>query len=261
VPTGVKIALAVIWGIANAVYLAYSQQLAVSLDCWATAVANDQLSILPESPPGATGGTNYIQQSSEVSVLDLLQKAGDLQTEINNVEHTTDAIVAQADTLTTNVAALNTTLSNDPTDVVHGNPSAPLGIDQIVHETQADLQTLQTNVDVLRNTQIRTLTNADNELYNLNNFQTLQLRMDIEENLTRNGIGTGAIGLFQLPAANGGYLEIVKSIVTDTVNKETALGRGNSQSLSDLSTANSNFTAGHYKTAYSYYTKAYQDVR
>jgi hypothetical protein len=69
------------------------------------------------------------------------------------------------------------------------------------------------------------------------------------------------VALYELPIAKGGYLDTVKAIVTDTVAKETAIGRGSAQANSDLATANSDFAAGQYKTAYFYYSKAYQDVR
>jgi hypothetical protein len=238
VPTGVKIALAIVWGVANAVYLALAQTLAVSTDCAATAFANGQISTLPTDPSNPSVN---VPGSSEISILNLITAAQGTSTEITNVLNTVNAVNTQANTLVTAAAALNVTLN---------------AINTQVNEVQADLKTLQTNVAILENTEVTILTKADTEIANLNSFQALQLQMDIEENLARNGLGSGPIGLYELPKQFGGYLETVQSIVTQYVALSTS-----SQGKSDLATANSDFAAGQYKTAYFYYTKAYHDVR
>jgi hypothetical protein len=244
VPTGVKIALAVIWGVTNAIYLALQQVLAVATDCAQTVVTNTQLSVLPVDP---SDSSLNVPASSEISVQSLISQATGTQTEITNVLNTVNAVNAKADTLISNATDLNATLTD---------------INTRVAEVQSDLQTLQTNVNVLENTEVTVLEKADTEIANLNTFQTLQVRMLVEENLARNGTGTGPVGLFQLPAAFGGYLDVVKSIVNSTFANETASGRPPSaQANAALATANSDFTAHLYKAAYTYYTKAYQDVR
>ena len=213
IPTGVKIALAVIWGIANAVYLGLAQALQVATDCAQTQFTNTQLSVLPVDPSNPSAN---VPASSEISVQNLINQATGTQTEITNVLNTVNAVNSQADTLISNAGTLNDTLND---------------INTRVAEVQSDLQ-------------------------------TLQLRMIIEENLSRNGTGTGPVGLFELPAAFGGYLDTVKSIVNSTFANETASGRPPSaKALSDLASANSLFAAGHYKLAYGEYTRAYQDVR
>jgi hypothetical protein len=250
VPTGVKIALAVIWGVANAVFLALSQTLAVSADCNATNFGNLQTSLFPTvdangstTDPSTNGPA---RASSEASVLDLIQKAGKTSTEINSVSTTVGAVNTQASTLVTNTGTLDSTLTTD---------------DAQVTEIQTDVQTLQADVGVLNNTLSGDLGKADQEIANLSTFQALQLRMDIEENLMRNGLGSGAVGLYELPKANGGYLELVQSIVTSVVTTEAAVKGANAIATADLNTANADFAAGQYKTAYQYYTKAYHDAR
>lgn len=243
IPTGIKIVFAVLWGVANAIYLALSQALAVSTDCAQTAFANSQISTLPVDP--ANPGVN-VAGSSEISVQVLIVAAGNTSTEINNVLNTINAVEVQANGLTGQAATLSTTVND---------------IKIRVTEVQADLQLLQTNVAVLKNTEVTILGKADAEIVKLTAFQTRQLRMDIEENLTRNGPGTGAMGMFELPHANGGYLEDVRTIVSETISKETAVGNGNAKAAGDLLVANNAFTAHQWKTAYLYYTRAYQDVR
>ena len=243
IPDPVKIVLAIAWGIANGVYLALAKTAVIQTDCAATAFANTQTATLP-TDPGNSGV--FVAGSSEISILNLIAAAQGTQQEITNVQNTINAIGLQADTLISAAAALNTTLAD-----INGR----------VSETQTDLQLLKTYVDVLINTEGIDLTKADKEIVNLTTFQTLQLRMDIEENLTRNGAGTGPMALFQLPTAKGGYLEMTKAIVVETIAKETAVGHGNTKATVDLNTANTAFTSGQFKTAYDYYSKAYQDVR
>ena len=124
-----------------------------------------------------------------------------------------------------------------------------------VDEVQTGLQSLQANVDVLENTEVTILKKADTQIANLGTFQDLQLRMAIEQNLETTG--NAPIGLFQLPAAYGGYLEIVRSIVTETLAKEAAVGNPSTKAMTYLNQANAAFAAGTYKTAYGLYRKAY----
>jgi hypothetical protein len=254
IPDPVKIVLAIAWGIANAIYLALAQVSAVSLDCAATAVSDTQTLTFPVDPanPGV-----IVAGSTEISIQNLIEAAGDTQTEITNVQNTIIAIGLKTDQALAAAAQLNVTL---------GGPTAPPGQDINARstETQDDLKLLQANVKVLINTEGIVLGKADNEILKLSDFQTLQLRMDIEENLTRNGSGTGPVALFQLPATpggGGGYLEIAKAIVIETIAKETAVGHGNSKANVDLATANQAYANRQWKTAYNYYSKAYQDVR
>jgi prefoldin subunit 5 len=238
-PTGAKIALSIVWGIANAVFLALSQTLAVATDCAATAFANTQTSTFPTTASGV------VQGSSELSVQRLITLATGTAAEISNVQGTVNAVDTQADTLTTAATNLNTTLND---------------INTRVTEVQSDLQTLQTNVAVLENTEVTVLNKANLEITNLSALQTTQVRMEIEANLSRPAFTSGAVALYQLPNAFGGMLETVQAIVTDVINKQTAVGHGSPNAAPDLSAANAAFAAGHYKLAYQLYSKAYLDV-
>ena len=72
--------------------------------------------------------------------------------------------------------------------------------------------------------------------------------MEIETSLSVNG--NHAVAAFQLPAP-WGYLDTVRSIVTDTV---TQFGGGDA----DLAAGNAAFDAGRFKDAFTSYQKAYQ---
>jgi hypothetical protein len=236
-PTGIRLGLMVAWGIANGVYLALAQTLAVSVDCAQTAFSNTQESTLSVDPSGSSVD-NVTPTSTQFSIDRLIAKAGDTQTKINAVQTTVNTVATQTDTVSTAVTALNNILNDITTRV---------------DDVQTGLQTLQTRVDVLNNTEVTILKKADTLIANLGTFQDLQLRMDIEENLNEEH----PVGLFELPAAFGGYLEVVRSIVTETLAKEAAVGNPSPKALIYLTQANAAFTLGTYKTAYDLYGKAY----
>lgn len=236
IPTGIKIALAVIWGVANAVFLALSQALAVGQDCQATAFGLLQSAALPSTDSTVLG----LQTSSQASIDALIASANATAAQATTVLTAVGHVNDLANGLNTAADTLNTTLTDINTRVL---------------EVQGDLQTLRSNVDILKSTELTALTKADTEIVNLNTFQTLQVRLKIEENLAKTS--TGPVGLFQLPAP-WGYLDKVKLYVGQTV---AALGPANALALAALATANADYNAHHYKLAYTYYAKAYQYVR
>ena len=241
-PTGIRLGIMVAWGIANGIYLALAQTLAVAVDCAETAFSNTQETTWPHDPANSD---TIVPGSTQFSIDRLIAKAGNSQAKINAVLTTVNTVATQTDTVDTAVTALNNILNDITIRVDH---------------VQIDLQTLQTNVAVLQNTEVTILKKADSLIANLGTLETLQLRMEIEQNLDKNQ-GEAPIGLFQLPAAFGGYLEVVKSIVTETLAKEAAVGNPSPNAMSDLTQANAAFTAGAYKTAYGLYRKAYTDGR
>jgi len=85
-------------------------------------------------------------------------------------------------------------------------------------------------------------------------LRELELRLKIEQALATGQM----IGLFELPQAKGGYLDVVRSIVVDVINKMLAAGLSVSTASKSLTTGDNNVAAGQYKTAYKYYASAYQ---
>jgi hypothetical protein len=241
-PTGIRLGLMIAWGVSNGIYLALAQTLEVAVDCAETAFSNLQESTLSVDP---SGSDTIVPTSTQFSIDRLLAGAGDTQAAITKVKATVNTVQMQTDSVDTAVTDLNDILND---------------ISNRVLNVQFSLQTLQTNVDVLKNTEVTILKKADTLLANLSTFETLQLRMAIEQNLDKNQ-GESPIGLFQLPAAFGGYLEVVSSIVTETLAKEAAVGNPSPKAMIDLTQANAAFTVGTYKTAYGLYRKAYTDGR
>jgi len=94
-------------------------------------------------------------------------------------------------------------------------------------------------------------TQIDNEI---STFQTLDLRLKIEQALS-----TGQqIGLFEMPSSQGGYLELVRSIVVDTINKVLASGLSVGTASKSLTTGDAAKASGQFKSAYRAYASAYQ---
>jgi hypothetical protein len=236
-PTGIRLGLMVAWGVSNGIYLALAQTLEVAVDCAETAFSNLQESTLSVDPAGSE---KVVPTSTQFSIDRLIASAGDTQAAITEVKTTVDTVKTQTVSVDTAVTALNDIL-DDITDRVE--------------EVQFGLQTLQTRVAILRNTEVTILKKADTLIANLGTLEKLQLRMAIEQNLDKND--EAPIGLFQLPAAFGGYLEVVKSIVTETLAKRAAVGSPILQATAFLNSANAAFAAGEYKTAYVNYRKAY----
>jgi hypothetical protein len=237
-PTFIRLGLMVAWGIADGIYLGLAQALDIAVDCAETAFSNTQETTLPHDPANSD---TVVPGSTQFSIDRLIAKAGDSQTKINAVQTTVQTVKTQTDSVDTAVTALNNILND---------------ITNRVDDVQTGLQTLQTRVAILQNTEVTILKKADTLIANLGTFQDLQLRMEIEQNLDTNQ-GEAPIGLFQLPAAFGGYLEVVKSIVTETLAKEAAVGNPSPKAMIYLTQANAAFTAGTYKTAYGLYRKAY----
>lgn len=90
----------------------------------------------------------------------------------------------------------------------------------------------------------------------IDTFQQLDLRLDIEQNLLAS---EGAeIALFQLPEP-WGYLDLVRDIVRDTIDHFLASGQSvNPLAEKELGTGDADLTAGRYKSAYSHFQKAYR---
>ncbi|MEP7336332.1 MAG: hypothetical protein ABI977_01080 [Acidobacteriota bacterium] len=119
------------------------------------------------------------------------------------------------------------------------------------------------------------LTNAENHVVTNDNnnkaalssqtaaFQTLAVRMAMEANLADDPAKITGNGLFQLPASQGGYLEVARQILIDIYNAHVAAaGPGVTiyNPASDLSLG-ATFTAqGKYREAYYYYCKGYRSV-
>lgn len=97
----------------------------------------------------------------------------------------------------------------------------------------------------------------------IGSFQTLATRMAIEANLAEDPATFAGAGLFEVPASQGGYLEVARQILIDTYNAHVAAaGAGVTiyNPSSELSLGATYTSQGKYREAYYYYRKAYRSV-
>lgn len=80
-------------------------------------------------------------------------------------------------------------------------------------------------------------------------------RTQIEANLAEEG-GKGFVGLYVMPNAYGGFLELVRAIVVDTITKLG--GKHMDAANKDVAKGDAEKAQGHFNKAYSYYRKAYR---
>jgi hypothetical protein len=91
-------------------------------------------------------------------------------------------------------------------------------------------------------------------------IHTFNLRNRIEINLGGHGTHPHPIAIFQLPLQFGGYLELARDIVQETIDNMLAAGENVYQAQMFLSRGNDEFTASHYKKAYDWYSKSYDEA-
>ena len=83
----------------------------------------------------------------------------------------------------------------------------------------------------------------------------LALRMAIEADLAKPD--SHHVALFQLPAAQDGYLELTREIVVDTIARMQAAGQPVGNAAKHLASGDAAADGGAYKRAYDWYAKAY----
>ena len=93
-----------------------------------------------------------------------------------------------------------------------------------------------------------------------NDWKSLSIRTRIEINLSGHGDHPHPIAIFQLPVQYGGYLELARDIVVETINNMIAAGQNVFNAQNFLDKGNVKFAAGNYKKAYYYYSKAYGEA-
>jgi hypothetical protein len=96
-----------------------------------------------------------------------------------------------------------------------------------------------------------------NDNANKNELRDLILRTQIEADLAQADSAT-PVALYLTPTAKGGYLDLVQTIVTQTLANIQAAGGDVSAAQALLLQANAAKTAGQFKNAYALYRKAYK---
>ena len=134
----------------------------------------------------------------------------------------------------------------------------------IVDKVEEAKNTVAAKVDanaaaIMDNDNANRATIVTNANANKNELRDLILRTQIEADLTVVDSTTPVV-LFMTPTAKGGYLDLVQTIVTQTLANIQSAGSDVSAAQSLLTQANAAKTAGQFKTAYALYRKAYKAV-
>lgn len=123
-------------------------------------------------------------------------------------------------------------------------------------EFTANAATVNTKLDTIGSGVDTANQKLDALTITVNDQGKLDLRLKIEEDLASPG--NHPIALFEVPASGGGYLDLVRDIVADTIAKMQAAGQGVGNAQSFLAAGDAAVAAHDYKTAYADYGKAYR---
>lgn len=171
-----------------------------------------------------------------------------------------------------NATTLSTAVSNAQTAIVNNDNSNRT---LIISNDNSNATTLNTNLTNAKNTIVANdNTNTTNIINNDNSnkasiiansngnavgLNDLILRSQIEADL---GMESSSIKVawYMTPTANGGHLDLVKTIVTQTLANILAAGGSINDAQMYLNLANANKAAGNFKLAYDNYRKAYKQA-
>jgi hypothetical protein len=166
------------------------------------------------------GGDSGDPAQTLVSLMDLKNLSSGVDTKLDAITTVVNNILTKVTFVQTTVNAIQTTVN---------------AIQTTVNNIQSAVATLQSTLDA----------NAERDL-----------RLHIEESLADPSVNT--VISFELPQANGGYLEKVRQVVTDSIAHAGSAGLSVSTATSFLAKGNTAFTANDWKSAYSWYGKAYR---
>ncbi|MGH9849840.1 MAG: hypothetical protein ACREBD_08270, partial [Blastocatellia bacterium] len=193
-----------------------------------------------------TTSTNTIVNNDNANTTTILGNLTTAKNEIINNDNSNRTLIVNNDNSNktaiidndnSNKTMLTTTISNAQTS--------------INNTSNANSVALTTAIS---NAQIAIINNGN---ANKNELRDLLLRTQIEADLAEADNAT-YVAWYLTPTANGGHLNLVQAIVTETLANIQAAGGdiGNAQSF--LTQANAQKAAGQFKDAYKNYRKAYK---
>jgi hypothetical protein len=132
----------------------------------------------------------------------------------------------------------------------------------IINNDNANKTSIITNdntntANIIANDNANTTNILVNANANKNELRDLILRTQIEADLASTDSAT-FVALYLTPTANGGYLDLTRTIVAQTIANIQAAGGSTGQAQSLLSQGDAARTAGDFKGAYTLYRKAYK---
>jgi hypothetical protein len=205
---------------------------------------------------------NGINSHTDTIKSDIITKVTDVKTEVtNNKTEINNNVNSKTDTIIEKIGEG----ANKTSDAVNNSTTT------ITNNISNSFTTLNTNVTNTKNEINTNVTNTKNELNStindnrtliINNANTntaalssLSLRLMIEADLASPDNST-PLAIFETPAAKGGYIELARSIVLETITN--LAGASAAQAKSFLAQGDAYKAAGNFKAAYAYYRKAYK---
>lgn len=194
----------------------------------------------------------------------ITEAQNELDTHITNVDSDINAHITAIDAdIDKNVAAINingnANVSAITVDIDNHVAAANMDIDTRVVNADTDLNTHLTAVDTDIDTRLTAISatigtgNAALQA-SIAALQSNNVRIFIERSLS----GGNSIGLFETPSSQGGYLELVGTVVQTVITGLVASGQSVGSAQTYENQGNSDFAAKNYKAAYFDYMKAYQ---
>ena len=171
------------------------------------------------------------------------------QTSVNTLQTT-------ANTISNNVTSLQATAGQ--TQAAVNEINAKVDVKVSTRATMAQVNTLQGTANLINTKTDTVLTRLDEIEALIRAFQAENLRLQIELNLLQGPRYN--LAQFQTPASAGGKLELVRTIVDDTIKKGAMAGVPQAvidQANRELATGDAHHAAKGYKDAYAHFRTAY----
>ena len=247
----------VAYGVAAEISVVTGGLLANDQDC-ATAASNASLeSQFPTDASVTSNPDNYAEAANQDDVTTLKSLADGIDTTIASIQSTTSSITNKLNTLSTSLGTAQGTAN---------------GIDNIATDLQSRTDSLLSTVggandgtpnggttsDSANGLANAINANEDTILSNISTFQNLSVRLEIERSLAEYS-QSAQVGLFQLPATQGGYLERARDLTSGAITAMTAAGQTvNPAAQMYLSQGNAYYANGQWTAAFARYALAYQ---
>jgi hypothetical protein len=233
---------------------------ALAADAVLEAVPNDLLSEIARAiavalwaiPQGVLRGFEH--QHNIASACDDADHQALLQRNLD-AKVSTRATQSSLDSLTTNFNALSA-LINGRLDVAVSTRATQASLTAFNNEFTANATVVNTKLDTISSSVTSANQKLDALTITVGDQGKLDLRLKIEEDLSQPG--NHPIALFEVPASGGGYLNLTRDIVADTIAKMQAAGQsiGNAQAF--LAAGDAAVVAHDFRTAYADYGQAYR---
>ena len=171
-----------------------------------------------------------------------------------DVKVSTRATQTSVDAFTATFNTLNA-LVNSRLDVAVSTRATQASLDQFNAQFTANATTVNTKLDTITSSVTLANTKLDSLAVTVGDQGTLALRLQIEADLSEPN---NPVALFEIPAAQGGYLGLVRQIVVDTIAKMTAAGQPVGNASVFVAVGDEAAARQDYKLAYSKYGQAYR---